>query len=54
MPFVVPGEHDFDNDNNKLYPERFGKGTTGTGWHSFDCKGVHFVGLVNVANAKKN
>jgi Icc protein len=48
----VPGEHDFDSDDNKLYLERFGKGTKGTGWHSFDQKGVHFVGLVNVANAK--
>jgi hypothetical protein len=48
----VPGEHDFDNDDNKMYLERFGKGTRGTGWYSFDYKGVHFVGLVNVANAK--
>jgi Icc protein len=48
----VPGEHDFDNDDNKLYLERFGKGAKGTGWYSFDFKGVHFVGLVNVANAK--
>jgi hypothetical protein len=50
--FYVPGEHDFDNDDNRLYLERFGKGTRGTGWHSFDYKGVHFIGLVNVANAK--
>jgi hypothetical protein len=50
--FYVPGEHDFDGDDNKLYLERFGKGTRGTGWHSFDYKGVHFIGLVNVANAK--
>jgi 3',5'-cyclic AMP phosphodiesterase CpdA len=48
----VPGEHDFDTDDNKRYLERFGKGTRGTGWHSFDYKGVHFIGLVNVANAK--
>jgi hypothetical protein len=46
----VPGEHDFDGDDNKLYRERFGKGTRGTGWYGFDHKGVHFVGLVNVAN----
>ena len=32
--------------------QRFGKGTKGTGWYSFDYNGVHFVGLVNVANAK--
>ncbi|MDB5388897.1 MAG: metallophosphoesterase, partial [Planctomycetaceae bacterium] len=48
----VPGEHDFDGDNNKLYLERYGKGTFGTGWYSFDYKGTHFVGLVNVASAK--
>jgi 3',5'-cyclic AMP phosphodiesterase CpdA len=48
----VPGEHDFDSDDNKLYLERFGKGTKGTGWYSFDYRGAHFVGLVNVANAK--
>ncbi len=48
----VPGEHDFDGDDNKLYRERFGKRTMGTGWYSFDYKGAHFVGLVNVANAK--
>ena len=48
----VPGEHDFDNDDNKLYRERFGQGTRGTGWYSFDHKGVHFVGLVNVASSK--
>jgi 3',5'-cyclic-AMP phosphodiesterase len=48
----VPGEHDFDDDGNRLYRERFGKGTRGTGWYSLDYKGVHFVALVNVANAK--
>jgi Icc protein len=48
----VPGEHDFDGDGNKEYVKRHGKGTQGTGWYSFDYKGAHFVGLVNVANAK--
>jgi 3',5'-cyclic AMP phosphodiesterase CpdA len=48
----VPGEHDFDGDGNKEYLGRYGKGTQGTGWQSFDHRGVHFVGLVNVANAK--
>jgi 3',5'-cyclic-AMP phosphodiesterase len=48
----VPGEHDFDGDGNKEYLARFGKGTRGAGWYSFDHGGVHFVGLVNVANAK--
>ncbi len=50
--FYVPGEHDFDSDDNKLYLERFGRGAKGAGYYSFDYKGGHFVGLVNVANAK--
>jgi 3',5'-cyclic AMP phosphodiesterase CpdA len=48
----VPGEHDVFTDEGKRYLERFGKGTRGTGWYSFDFKGVHFIGLVNVANLK--
>jgi Icc protein len=48
--FYVPGEHDLFTDDGKRYLERYGKGTQGTGWRSFDHKGVHFVGLVNVAN----
>ncbi len=50
--WYVPGEHDVFTDDAKLYLERFGKGTRGLGWHSFDYKGAHFVGLVNVANLK--
>jgi Icc protein len=46
--FYVPGEHDTSADDGKLYLERYGKGTKGSGWYSFDHKGVHFVGLVNV------
>ena len=46
--FYVPGEHDILSDNGALYLERFGKGTQGHGWYSFDQKGVHFIGLVNV------
>ncbi|HEX4308921.1 MAG TPA: metallophosphoesterase [Acidobacteriaceae bacterium] len=46
--FYVPGEHDTAVDDGKLYLERYGNGTLGNGWHSFDHKGVHFVGLVNV------
>jgi Icc protein len=45
--FYVPGEHDV-TDNGKLYLERYGKGTMGDGWYSFDSHGVHFIGLVNV------
>jgi 3',5'-cyclic AMP phosphodiesterase CpdA len=50
--FYVPGEHDVFTDDGKIYLDRFGKGTRGTGYHSFDIKGVHFAGLVNVANLK--
>jgi Icc protein len=46
--FYVPGEHDVGSDNGAAYLQRFGKGTLGQGWYSFDQKGVHFVGLVNV------
>ncbi len=50
--FFVPGEHDMLNDDGKQYLERYGKGTHGAGWYSFDKKGVHFIGLVNVVNLK--
>jgi 3',5'-cyclic AMP phosphodiesterase CpdA len=46
--FYVPGEHDVMSDNGAQYLARFGKGTMGSGWYSFDQKGVHFIGLVNV------
>lgn len=49
----VPGEHDMiDEDNGKLYLDRYGKGTKGAGWYSFDDHGVHFIGLVNVVDLK--
>ena len=51
--FYVPGEHDVLNDNGKQYRERFGKRTKGSGWYSFDEKGVHFIGLVNVMDIKE-
>jgi len=47
--FFVPGEHDNATDDGKEYLARYGKGTKGTGWHSFDHRGAHFVGLVNSA-----
>ena len=50
--FYVPGEHDVLEDDGKSYLERFGTGTLGAGWHSFDQNGVHFIGLVNVVNLK--
>jgi len=50
--FYVPGEHDVLGDDGKQYLERYGKGTKGGGWYSFDHKGVRFIGLVNVLNLK--
>lgn len=50
--YFVPGEHDMLTDNGGQYLQRYGKATKGTGWYSFDHKGVHFVGLVNVTNLK--
>jgi hypothetical protein len=47
--FAVPGEHDVIGDGSE-YLKRFGKGTEGEGWYSFDHHGVHFIGLVNVAS----
>ena len=44
----VPGEHDVLDAEVKFYRERYGRGTKGTGWYSFDANGVHFIGLVNV------
>ncbi len=49
----VPGEHDLvDPEAGRLYRERYGRGTKGAGWYSFDANGVHFIGLVNVVNLK--
>jgi Icc protein len=50
--FYVPGEHDMLADDGRQYLERFGRGTNGHGWFSFDHKGVHFIGLVNVVDLK--
>jgi 3',5'-cyclic AMP phosphodiesterase CpdA len=47
--FYIPGEHDVaDAENGKAYLNRFGKGTQGKGWYSFDVGGVHFIALINV------
>src|SRR5216684_5222296 len=50
--FFVPGEHDVLNDDGAQFHERYGKASKGNGWYSFDKKGVHFIGLVNVMNLK--
>jgi 3',5'-cyclic AMP phosphodiesterase CpdA len=51
--FHVPGEHDMlDEGGGKAFLDRYGKGSLGDGWRSFDHGGVHFVGLINVKNLK--
>ncbi len=50
--FYVPGEHNVLEGDDKEYLARFGKGTSGNGWQSFDTNGVHFIGLVNVMQLK--
>jgi 3',5'-cyclic AMP phosphodiesterase CpdA len=51
--FHVPGEHDMlDEGAGKAFLDRYGKGSKGAGWYSFDHQGVHFVALVNVVNLK--
>ena len=48
--YTVPGEHDILEEDRKSYLNRYGKGTHGDGWYSFDAHGIHFIGLVNVVN----
>jgi 3',5'-cyclic AMP phosphodiesterase CpdA len=50
--FYVPGENDVFADDGTEYLKRFATGRPGRGWQSFDYRGVHFVGLVNVLNFK--
>ena len=50
--FYVPGEHDILNDDGKSFLDRYGRGSNGHGWYSFDKNSVHFIGLVNVMNLK--
>jgi 3',5'-cyclic AMP phosphodiesterase CpdA len=49
--FYVPGEHDVFSDQGEEYLKRFGKGTQGKGWRSFDHNGTHYIGLNNVVAA---
>jgi 3',5'-cyclic-AMP phosphodiesterase len=48
--FYVPGENDVFADGGAEYLSRFAAG--GRGWQSFDYRGVHFVGLLNVLGFK--
>jgi Icc protein len=51
--FHVPGEHDMlDEGAGAAYLARYGRGTQGAGWRSFDHNGVRFIGLVNVADLR--
>jgi 3',5'-cyclic-AMP phosphodiesterase len=51
--FHIPGEHDMlDDENGKAYLARYGQGSQGAGWYSFDHHGVHFIALINVVNLK--
>ncbi|HET6554000.1 MAG TPA: metallophosphoesterase [Dyella sp.] len=50
--FYVPGEHDVIGDNGAEFFRRFGEKQQPGGWYSFDHRGVHFVGLINVLNLK--
>jgi len=50
--FYVPGEHDVLDQTGNLYRDRHGMNSQGDGWYSFNAKGAHFVGLVNVMNLK--
>src|SRR5262249_20320612 len=38
--FFVPGEHDVLEDDGKQFIERYGKSAKGSGWYSFDKRGV--------------
>src|ERR1700692_4718107 len=46
----VPGEHDFLDEEMKLYSQHYGRGTKGAGWYSFDADGGQFVGLAHVVD----
>ena len=55
--FYVPGEHDMlDEGTGKAFLARYGKNAQGdshgAGWFGFDHQGVHFIGLVNVADLR--
>jgi len=49
---TTPGEHDVTDGVGTEYFSRFGAASKGKGYYSFDHKGVHLVGLVNVMQFK--
>ena len=46
----VPGEHDFLDPDWKFYVDRYGRGTKGAGWYSFDANGVHFIAAASAVS----
>jgi len=50
--FFTPGEHDTIGDSGAEFFKRFGAGTSGKGYYSFDYRGMHCLGLVNVLDFK--
>ena len=50
--YYVPGEQDFLDGDAGGYLARYGKGTKGKGWYSFDYEGVHVLALNNVVDLK--
>ena len=51
---TTPGEHDMADASASEYFNRYGKASANRGYYSFDTRGVHFVGLINVLNFKPN
>ncbi|MBV8682413.1 MAG: metallophosphoesterase [Caulobacteraceae bacterium] len=49
---TTPGEHDVTDGVGAEYFSRFGAASNGKGYYSFDHKGLHLVGLVNVMQFK--
>ena len=53
--FHTPGEHDtLDEGHGKAFLDRYGVGTKGAGWYSFDHSGTHFIALVNVIDLQSD
>ena len=51
---TTPGEHDVADATATEYFNRYGKASDNRGYYSFDHRGVHFIGLINVLNFKAN
>ena len=51
---TTPGEHDVIDASASEYFGRYGRASANRGYYSFDHRGVHFVGLINVLNFKPN